>query len=108
MTSGRVRRSWLGIVAQNRKIDPRIRHHLRLIQESGVEVMSVEPKGPAAQAGVHEGDILLALDGKPVHHVDDVHRALAQWPIGRAVPLSLLRRIERLDVIAVPTEAQSG
>jgi S1-C subfamily serine protease len=108
MTSGRVRRSWLGIVAQNRKIDPRIRHHMRLIQDSGVEVMSVEPKGPAAQAGVHEGDILLALDGKPVHHVDDVHRALAQWPIGRAVPLSLLRRIERLDVIAVPSEAQSG
>ena len=108
MTSGRVRRSWLGIVAQNRKIDPRIRHHMRLMQESGVEVMSVESSGPAAQAGVHDGDILLALDGKPTLHIDDVQRTLGQWPIGRAIGMSILRRIERLDVIAVPTEAQSG
>jgi S1-C subfamily serine protease len=108
MTAGRVRRSWLGIVAQNRKIDPRIRHHLRLVQESGVEVMSVEPTGPAAAAGVRDGDIVLALDGKPTLHIDDVQRALGQWPIGKAISVSLLRRIERLDVIAVPTEAQSG
>jgi S1-C subfamily serine protease len=108
MTSGKVRRSWLGVVAQNRKIDPRIRHHLRLIQESGVEVMTVEPGGPAAAAGVRDGDIVLALDGKPVHHVDDVHRVLGQWPIGRAIAIALLRRIERVDVIVVPTEAQSG
>jgi S1-C subfamily serine protease len=108
MTSGRVRRSWLGVVAQNRKIDPRIRHHLRLVQESGVEVMNIEPRGPAAQAGVREGDIVLALDGRPMLRVDDVQRTLGQWPIGRAISVSLLRRIERVDVIAVPSEAQSG
>ena len=83
MTQGRVRRSWLGIVAQNRRIDPRIRRHLELLQESGVEVMSVEPSGPAAAAGVRDGDIVLALDGRPVQSVDDVHRTLTQWPVGK-------------------------
>ena len=106
MTQGRVRRSWLGIVAQNRRIDPRIRRHLELLQESAVEVMSVEPSGPAAAAGVRDGDLVLALDGRPVQSVDDVHRTLTQWPVGKPLPLSALRRLERVDVVALPTEAK--
>ena len=107
MTQGRVRRSWLGIVAQNRRIDPRIRRHLDLLQESGVEVMSVEASGPAAAAGLRDGDIVLALDGRPVQSVDDVHRTLTQWPVGKPLPLLALRRTERLDVVALPTEAKA-
>ena len=106
MTQGRVRRSWLGIVAQNRRIDPRVKRHLDLLQESGVEVMSVEPSGPAAAAGVRDGDIVLALDGRPVQSVDDVHRTLTQWPVGKPLPLAALRRLERVDVVALPTEAR--
>jgi S1-C subfamily serine protease len=107
MTNGRVKRGWLGVVAQNRKIDPRIRRHLSLVQESGVEVMSVEPRSPAAAAGVREGDIVLALDGRPVLSVDDVHRALGQWPVGQAMPVALLRRVDRVDLIVLPSEARS-
>jgi S1-C subfamily serine protease len=107
MTQGRVRRSWLGVVAQNRRIDPRVRRHLDLLQESAVEVMSVEPTGPAAAAGVRDGDIVLALDGRPVQSVDDVHRTLTQWPIAKPLPLQLLRRLERLDVVALPSEAKA-
>jgi S1-C subfamily serine protease len=106
MTQGRVRRSWLGIVAQNRRIDPRVKRHLELLQESAVEVMSVEPSGPAAAAGVRDGDLVLALDGRPVQSVDDVHRTLTQWPVGKPLPLAALRRLERLDVVALPTEAK--
>jgi S1-C subfamily serine protease len=106
MTQGRVRRSWLGIVAQNRKIDPRVRRQLELLQESGVEVMSVEPAGPAAGAGLREGDIVLTLDGRAVKSVDDVHRVLTQWPVGAPLGVAALRRVERLDVVAVPTEAR--
>jgi S1-C subfamily serine protease len=107
MTQGRVRRSWLGIVAQNRRIDPRVKRHLELLQESGVEVMSVEPAGPAAAAGVRDGDIVLALDGRPVQSVDDVHRTLTQWPVGKPLPLAALRRLERVDVVTLPTEAKA-
>jgi S1-C subfamily serine protease len=107
MTRGRVRRSWLGIAAQTRKIDPRIRRHLELLQESAVEVMSVTPVGPAALANVKEGDLVLALDGEPARSVDDVHRILSQWQVARPMKLQLIRRTERLDVIVLPTEAQS-
>jgi S1-C subfamily serine protease len=105
MTRGKVRRSWLGVVAQTRKIDPRIRRQLELLQESGVEIMSAEPVAPAALAGAKDGDILLALDERPVRTVDDVHRLLSQWPVAQALKLTLLRRTERLEVIALPTEA---
>ncbi len=107
MTHGRVKRSWLGVAAQTRKIDPRIRRHLELLQESAVEVMSVTPVGPAALANVKEGDLILALDGEPARSVDDVHRILSQWQVARPMKLSLIRRTERLDVIVLPTEAQS-
>jgi S1-C subfamily serine protease len=107
MTQGRVRRSWLGIVAQNRRIDPRVKRHLDLLQESGVEVMSVEPSGPADSAGIRDGDIVLALDGRPVQSVDDVHRTLTQWPVGKPLPLAALRRVDRIDVVALPTEAKA-
>jgi S1-C subfamily serine protease len=107
MTQGRVRRSWLGIAAQNRRIDPRIRRHLGLLQESAVEIMSVDGAGPAASAGLQDGDLVLALDGVPVRSVDDVHRLLSQWPIGRPLPVGALRRVERIDVVVLPTEAKS-
>ncbi|MDB4966711.1 MAG: Serine protease [Myxococcales bacterium] len=107
MTQGRVRRSWLGIVAQNRRIDPRVKRHLDLLQESGVEVMSIEPSGPADSAGIRDGDIVLALDGRPVQSVDDVHRTLTQWPVGKPLPLTAIRRVDRLDVVALPTEAKA-
>ena len=102
-----MRRSWLGIAAQNRRIDPRIRRHLGLLQESAVEIMSVDGAGPAASAGLQDGDLVLALDGAPVRSVDDVHRLLSQWPIGRPLPVGALRRVERIDVVVLPTEAKS-
>jgi S1-C subfamily serine protease len=105
MMRGRVRRSWLGVVAQNRKIDPRIRRQLDLLQESGVEIMSAEPVAPAALAGAKDGDLVLAIDEHPVRSVDDVHRLLSQWPVAQPLKLTLLRRTERLEVIALPTEA---
>jgi S1-C subfamily serine protease len=107
MTRGKVQRSWLGVVAQNRKIDPRLRRHLDLLQDSGVEVMSVEPTGPAGKAGVRDGDIVLALDGQPARSVDDVHRLLSLWPVAAPMKVTLLRRTERLDMIVLPTEART-
>jgi hypothetical protein len=40
-----------------------------------------------------------------VHVVDRLHRTLTQWPVGKPLPLAALRRLERLDVVALPTEA---
>jgi S1-C subfamily serine protease len=66
-----------------------------------VEVVSIEQQGPAYRAGLHEGDIVVALNGEEVASVDDIHHRLVGQPAGSRVTLSILRDQERraMDVI---------
>jgi S1-C subfamily serine protease len=105
LRQGKVVRSWLGISAQTRPIDPRLRHQLALGRETGVEVTTVHARGPASTAGFQAGDILIGLDGKAVATIDEVQRALAGWPVGRVMRAELLRRAERVERVIFPGEA---
>jgi S1-C subfamily serine protease len=105
LTVGRVRRSWLGLVGQNRPIPRPLARHHGLEQPSAVEVVRLEPGAPAAAAGLREGDLVVALDGQPTRSIDDVQRLLGQWPIGRALGASLLRGRELKQREIVPGEA---
>jgi S1-C subfamily serine protease len=86
MRSGRVRRSFLGIGAQNRA--------------KWVEITQVDPRGAAAKAGVKPGDLILSLDGREVKSIDQLQRMLADHQPGKTLALRLLRekRIEELLV----------
>jgi S1-C subfamily serine protease len=105
LTHGRVRRGFLGLVAQQRPLDRRLVrfHHLR--SDYGVEVMSIELQGPAGKAGVKEGDLLVLVNGQVAASVDDIHRILAEWPIGKPLPVVVIRGQERIEVSVEPTEA---
>ncbi len=108
LREGRVRRGHLGLSGRMRPIDRRIARVHRLTQTSGVEVLGVESGSPAKRGGIHEGDIVIALDGVLVESVDDLHRALTQWTPGAAgaasAPLrvALLRGAERKEVTVLP------
>ncbi len=104
---GRVRRGYLGIAARERALDRRLARMLEIEQTRVVEVMSLEANGPAAAAGLHSGDVVLAVNGKPVLSVDDLHRALGNSPLGTAVTLSVLRRTSILNLEVTLTE-QTG
>jgi S1-C subfamily serine protease len=80
-----------------------VRFH-RLEAEHGVEVISLEPSSPAAEGGMRRGDVIVALNSKTVASVDDLHRMLAEWPIGKPVRLTVVRREERLEITAVPND----
>ncbi len=105
LTQGRVRRAYLGFAGQARPLDRRLARLHGLDRASAVEVVSVEPAGPAARAGLLEGDLVVAVNDRPVASVDDLHRFLSGWPVGRPVTLTLLRRAERLELQVVPAEA---
>jgi S1-C subfamily serine protease len=64
----------------------------------GVMVMKVEPKGPAAKAGVHQGDIIVAWNGEPIHHARSLLRALGPDSVGQTITLGLRRGGEAKDV----------
>jgi S1-C subfamily serine protease len=73
--------------------------------ESGVQVISLEPRSPAADAGLREGDIVVGFAGEPVSAIDDLHRMLNHTRIGVAAPMMILRKAERLYLPVTPREA---
>jgi S1-C subfamily serine protease len=76
-----------------------------LPNEKAVEVMSVNDKSPAQSAGLRTGDLIVAINEQPIITIDDLHRFLAQWPIGEPVPLTVIRATELLTLSARPVEA---
>jgi len=54
---------------------------------AGAYVGRVAPGSPAAQAGLHEGDVLLSLNRRPVRDVDDVERALGSLAAGQVAEI---------------------
>jgi S1-C subfamily serine protease len=99
-----VRRGYLGITVQGRPLGRRLVRFHGLTTEHGVEVISLDPSSPAAAGGMQGGDVIVAVNGKTVATVDDLHRMLAEWPIGKPVHLTVIRLEERLEITAVPDD----
>ena len=105
LAKGRVERSYLGVVGLRRAIDRRVVRFHKLPKDFGVEVVSLEGRGPAAKAGLRAGDVIVALGGVDVTTPDDLFRFLSGWPVGRSVRATVLRLAERLELEVVPGEA---
>jgi len=105
LTHGRVRRASLGIGGRERPLDRRLARFLQLDTDRTVEVLASDPQGPAAHAGLREGDLISAINGQTVASVDDLHRHLAEWPIGQAIDLTVIRGKNLLNLAVIPSEA---
>jgi S1-C subfamily serine protease len=101
---GRVRRAYIGVGAATAAIPRRIALRLGLAQSFGARLLGVEQQGPAAQAGLLTGDLVIALDGKPVTSIEDLLRGLDAEKINRTVSVDFLRRSEQLRVWIGPIE----
>lgn len=88
---GRVRRRWLGITGTTVVVPRALVRELDLVSEDGVEVLALDPHGPAAKAGVRNGDVIVAAAGRVITTLDDLSRIVAHTPAGRALTLSIIR-----------------
>ena len=102
---GRIRRAYLGVGGQTVEIPRAVVRAQQLQQDTGVLVISVEPDSPAERAELLEGDVIVALDDKPVRSVDDLHRLLTDARIDTRCELTLLRRSQRINLALVAQEA---
>jgi S1-C subfamily serine protease len=57
----------------------------------GVLVVSIDPNGPSARAGILVGDIVTAWNGKPIERVREIMRLLGPESVGNTVDLALIR-----------------
>jgi S1-C subfamily serine protease len=102
MTTGRVRRAWLGIAGAQVPLPPRLAE--RLGSPTGLQIADVTPGSPAAEAGLLRGDIVVALDGEPVVTVTAVQKAMVEGAIGRRIEVTVWRHGALVDVVAYPRE----
>lgn len=100
---GRVRRAYLGVAVQNVRLDSGAARALGM-PGGGVLVTSVMADGPAARAGVREGDVLIAVDEEKVAGVDDLHRSLTGERAGRSAAVTLLRDGRKVVVAVEPSD----
>lgn len=102
---GRVRRSQIGVGAQNIVLPPRIQTRFES-GATGVLVASIEPNSPAFRSSLKQGDIILRFGGQAVRGVDDLHRALTEELVGVRTPLTVLRGDGLETVHLVPEEME--
>ena len=106
LRDGRIRRSYIGVSAQTVPVHRRVVRFYDLARESGALVLSVEDNSPAKRAALRDGDVIVALEAKPVAGVDDLHRLLTDVRVGVSSTLTVLRGTEKLDLKVVPEEAR--
>jgi serine protease Do len=86
---GHVHRGQIGVYAQT--ITPSLAAGLALEQDWGVLLGDVEPEGPADAAGLKVGDIVLALNMKPIENARQLEVNLYRKPVGEKVSIEVLR-----------------
>ncbi|MGM0824815.1 MAG: S1C family serine protease [Pseudomonadota bacterium] len=96
VTQGRVIRGWLGIEAQALSRELAASFGLRTPQ--GVIVAGVVDEGPAEEAGLMPGDVLLAVDGQPILDARVTMSDIASIKPGTSLPLTIVRDGERMEM----------
>lgn len=89
LSKGHIARGYLGAGLQNVRLGRGAKDATDV--KRGILVVSIDPEGPAARAGLVVGDIITAWNGKPVVQVREVMRLLGPDSVGTSVDLQLLR-----------------
>jgi serine protease Do len=93
---GKVVRPWLG--ASGQPVTADVASGLGLDRPGGILVNAVYPGGPADEAGLQIGDVIVAVDGKEVVDARGLRFRVATRPVGETATLSVLRQGENVDL----------
>lgn len=100
--TGHVSRGWLGIEGQD--ITPQLAESFNLQNVTGVIVAGIQRNGPAAQAGMRPGDIIIEVDGQPATDRRTVMDITARITPGSDLKLKILRAGKVMEMTAVVGE----
>lgn len=95
---GEVRRGALGIAAQ--QLTPALAEALDVDRRYGVVIGRIRPGSPAEKAGLEVGDVIVAIDGRPVKNVRAVRNRIGLVRVGQHLELSVIRRGKQLEISA--------
>ena len=104
LAHGRVRRGYLGVGVQPVRLPPALAQPAG--QETGLLLVSVEEGSPAERGGLLLGDTIVALDGQPTRHMDDLVGLLGGDRVGKAVQVRVVRGGQMHDAQVTVGEQQ--
>jgi serine protease Do len=92
-STGKIQRGWLGVRIQ--RVSDEIAESMSMDKARGALIAGTTDGGPAAKAGVQNGDVVLAFDGKAVADERALPRLVADAPVGKTVNIEVLRKGQR-------------
>jgi serine protease DegQ len=95
-THGRIRHAYLGLGAQPVRLNDPLAKQLG--QESALLVVTVEAQGPAARAGLLQGDTIVTVDGDRIRHLDELFAKLRSLDVGSPHQFRVVRAGDSRDV----------
>lgn len=100
---GRIHRAYLGIGGQDIPLHRRLVRHHNLEREEGILVVFLDKECPAREAGIRDGDVIVAIGENPLSSLDDLHRLLTEESIDIPTTMTLIRHFsERLTLPIKP------
>lgn len=106
--TGKVVRPWLGISVQD--LTPEMMEHFKVKEKEGVLIGQVYSGTGAEKAGLISGDIIKAVDDKPVKNVSELIKEIQRKKVGQKVKLSIIRDGKPLSIevttTAMPEKAE--
>jgi serine peptidase DegS len=103
---GRVRRGWLGVSSED--LPRATAAALGIDPPAALRISDVDPRGPAAHAGLKRDDVITHIDGRPVINAQEALNRVAAMPPGSALAIRALRGDEPLDLRAMLEERPPG
>jgi len=98
---GHVPRPFLGTAMQAVPVPEAQRAYFGEGVDEALLVLHVEPNAPAASAGILVGDLMLSVDGHPVHNVHDVQHRLSSLKVGDPVAIAVIRGGVKMDLTVI-------
>ena len=101
---GQVTRGWIGVEPQdlNAELAETFGIKPSAVKSGGVVLTGVLQNGPAAQAGIQPGDVITAVNGKPVSNVSQLLTAVAALKPGTPAPMTVLRKDGQKEIAVTP------
>jgi len=96
---GETRRGWLGVRIQD--VTPDMVEAIDGLSEARGAMVTDVPAGPAEDAGMESGDIILLFDGVAIEDTRELVQIVGNSPVGKEVPVEILRAGEMIDVTVV-------
>ena len=96
---GHVKRGFIGVMTQPVRLAPNVAETLK--QEVGLMLIGTESDGPAAKAGLLQGDVLVALGESAVSEVGDLQAALGPGSVGKTLTAKVVRggKVTTVEVV---------